>query len=70
MDDESSNEETRYLDLDGDGVPDAVETVSIGVAGGGDDPMAVEIVDEIDADIDDEGVAHTVAVERIIVSED
>ncbi len=70
MDDEKSAETTRYLDLDGDGVPDAVETVSVNVAGGGDGPRAVEIVDEVDADIDDEGVPHTIAVERVVVSED
>jgi hypothetical protein len=61
---------TRYLDLDGDGVPDAVETVSVGVTGGGSEPTTVELVDEVDAEIDDDGVPHTIAVERIVVTDD
>lgn len=66
-----SKSETRYLDLDGDGVPDAVETVTVvfdETRSGSVD--AVEIVDELDADIDDDGVAHSVAVNLAIVSED
>lgn len=57
--------ETRYLDLDGDGVPDAVEIVTVD-ANGRD---GVEVVDEVDAEIDDDGVAHSIAVSRVIVSE-
>jgi hypothetical protein len=62
---------TRYLDLDGDGVPDAVETVSIDVdcsSPGG--AVTVEIVDEVDAEIDDDGTPHRVAIDRIVVSEE
>jgi hypothetical protein len=56
--------EVRYLDLDGDGVPDAVETTQtvplhVGADGGVD---AVQIIDEIDGSIDDDGVPHTVRV--------
>jgi len=68
--DDGSAKLTRYLDLDGDGVPDAVETVEVGIAGGGAEPVAMEIVDEVDADIDDDGVPHTIAVERIVVTDD
>lgn len=62
--------QARILDLDGDGVPDAVETVTIEVDHGARGPASVEIVDEIDAEIDDEGTPHHVEVERIIVSEE
>lgn len=57
------NESTdqRYLDLDDDGVIDAVETVTVAVEEGAD-ATTVEVVDEIDAEIDDEGVAHRVTV--------
>jgi hypothetical protein len=68
--DDTTAKVSRYLDLDGDGVLDAVETVSVDVAGGGAEPAAVEIVDEVDADIDDDGVPHTIAVERIVVTDD
>lgn len=62
--------EIRYLDLDEDGVPDAVETVTVIVDSTGTGSVdAVEIVDELDAEIDDSGVAHSIAVNRVAVSE-
>jgi hypothetical protein len=60
---------SRILDLDGDGVPDAVETISVDVSSDGR-TETVEIVDEIDAEIDDEGVPHHIEVERVVVSEE
>jgi hypothetical protein len=65
--------ETRYLDLDGDGVPDAVETTDravIHVDGRGVADIVQE-TDEVDAEIDDDGVPHTVQVtERLAFATD
>jgi hypothetical protein len=72
-DDTPNTDETaqsaRILDLDGDGVPDAVETISVDVSSD-DGTETVEIVDELDAEIDDDGVPHHIEVERVIVSEE
>ena len=59
-----ADEELRYLDLDGDGVPDAVETTritEIDVDGDGT-PDIIEVSRERDVAIDDDG--HPAAVER------
>ncbi len=57
------NESTdhRYLDLDDDGVIDAVETVTVDVEEG-IETTTVEVVDEIDAEIDDDGIPRQVTV--------
>lgn len=55
---------TKYLDLDGDGVPDAVqttETVTHDVDGDGN-PDFVEIVEEIESGIGIDGVPEHVEV--------
>lgn len=55
---------TKYLDLDGDGVPDAVqitESVSIDVNGDGT-PDVLEIVEELDTGIGIDGVPTHVEV--------
>lgn len=65
--------EIRYLDLDGDGVPDAVETTDVEVTeidGAGHHVTKVEVVTEVDADIDDEGVPGTVEVSDAVIVED
>lgn len=62
--------ETRYLDLDGDGVPDAVQTVKVvGVDLTGDGASdVVEIVEGVEADIGVDGVPqHVVVVEDAVV---
>ena len=62
--------ETTYLDLDGDGVPDAVQTVeAIPVDRTGDGVTdAVGVVEEIASDIGDDGVPeHIDVVETKIV---
>jgi hypothetical protein len=46
--------EAEYLDLDGDGVPDAVRTTSE-ASYQADGVDVVETVEELDRDIDDEG---------------
>jgi hypothetical protein len=56
--------ETRYLDLDGDGVPDAVqiiETVSVDATGDGH-PDFVELVEELVTDIGVDGKPGAVDV--------
>lgn len=65
--------ETKYLDLDGDGVPDAVETTEVSVEvldSGGHHVTAVEVVDEIDAEIGIDGVPGTVEVSDTVLVED
>lgn len=65
--------ETRYLDLDGDGVPDAVETTDRAVIHVDRRGVAdiVQETDEVDAEIDDDGVPHTVQVtERLAFGAD
>jgi hypothetical protein len=55
---------TKYLDLDGDGVPDAVqitETVTHDVSGDGT-PDVVEIIDELETGIGIDGVPTHVEV--------
>lgn len=54
--------ETRYLDLDGDGVPDAVETVEAIAATDDVGLHVVEVLEEIQADIGIDGVPQRVAV--------
>jgi hypothetical protein len=44
--------EVRYLDLDGDGVPDAVETISITRSPFGDGRQIVEVVERTQSGID------------------
>lgn len=64
--------EIRYLDLDGDGVPDAVETTEVEVTeieGAGHRVTKVEVVTEVDADIDDDGVPGTVGVSDTVIVE-
>jgi hypothetical protein len=65
--------ETKFLDLDGDGVPDAVETTEVSVEvtdSGGRHVVAVEVVDEIDAEIGIDGVPGTVEVSDAVLVED
>jgi hypothetical protein len=65
--------EIRYLDLDGDGVPDAVETTDVEITeseGAGHRATRVEVVTEVDADIDDDGVPGTVEVSDTVIVED
>jgi hypothetical protein len=62
--------ETKYLDLDGDGVPDAVETVEvIAVDSTGDGATdTFEVVDEVASDIGIDGApAHTDVVDTTTV---
>ncbi len=47
--------ETEYLDLDGDGVPDAVRTTRTAEYDLAEGPDIVETVVELDRDIDDDG---------------
>ena len=58
----------RYLDLDGDGVLDAVETsevVAVDVDGDGSvDVFATSC--ELDGEIDDDGIPHIIRIERAI----
>jgi hypothetical protein len=64
--------EIKYLDLDGDGVPDAVETTDVEVTeieGAGHHTTKVEVVTEVDADIDDDGVPGTVEVSDTVIVE-
>lgn len=64
--------EIKYLDLDGDGVPDAVETTEIEVTeilGAGHRATRVEVVTEIDADIDDDGHPGSVDVSDTVIVE-
>jgi hypothetical protein len=53
-----------YLDLDGDGVPDAVRTIHVEAFDVDGDGVAdvVEIIQEVDAEIDDDGAPHVVTV--------
>ena len=56
--------DVRFLDLDGDGVPDAVETrktepLHVGADGR---PDVVREIDEIDSDIDDDGTVRSVHI--------
>ena len=65
--------ETKFLDLDGDGVPDAVETTEVTVEvidGAGHHVTKVEVVDEIDAEITIDGVPGTVEVTDTVLVED
>ena len=65
--------ETKYLDLDGDGVPDAIETTetTVKVIDDGVHRMtAVEVVAEIDAEITIDGVPGTVEVSDTVLVED
>ena len=65
--------ETRYLDLDGDGVPDATETIEVrrtSVDVGGHHTTVTEVVDEIDSEIDVDGEPGAVQVSDTIVVED
>jgi hypothetical protein len=72
-DDPPNTDETaqsaRILDLAGDGVPDAGASSCVDVSSD-DGTETVEIVDELDAEIDDDGVPHHIEVERVIVSEE
>ena len=55
--------ETRYLDLDGDGVPDAVQTVeAIAVEDGVTGAPIVEVLEEVQTGIGIDGVPEQVAV--------
>jgi len=56
--------ETRYLDLDGDGVPDAVQIVEVvPVDSRGDGvPDAIEVFEEVASEIGVDGVPEHVAV--------
>jgi hypothetical protein len=63
-DEDGSLTEPKYLDLDGDGVPDAVQTVRVNtfdITGDGI-AEAIEVIQEVDAEIDDDGAAHRVTV--------
>jgi hypothetical protein len=65
--------ETRYLDLDGDGVPDATETIEVrrqSVDVGGHHTTVTEVVDEIDSEIGVDGEPGEVQVSDTIVIED
>jgi len=63
--------ETEYLDLDGDGVPDAVRTTSTAEYDLADGPEIVETVEELDRDIDDDGRPRTIEwVDAISVDAD
>lgn len=65
--------ETRYLDLDGDGVPDATETIEVrrqSIDVGGHHTTVTEVVDEIDSEIDVDGEPGAVQVSDTIVVED
>jgi len=70
---DESNDEAKLLDLDGDGVPDAVETTEVTVEvleSGGHHFVAVEVVDEIDSEIGIDGVPGTVEVSDTVLVED
>lgn len=56
--------DVRYLDLDGDGLPDAIEQTQTVPLHVGSDGVAdvVRVIDELDTDIDDEGNPGTVRV--------
>jgi len=58
----STTTEPAYLDLDGDGVPDAVRTIRVDAFDVTGDGVAdvVEIIQEVDAGIDDDGEPHVV----------
>ena len=59
--------ETKYLDLDDDGVPDAVETVewvAVDVDLDGT-PDVVTAVSELDAEIGDDGVPERIETTRV-----
>jgi hypothetical protein len=65
--------ETRYLDLDGDGVPDATETIEVrrqSIDVGGHHTTVTEVVDEIDSEIGVDGEPGAVQVSDTIVVED
>jgi hypothetical protein len=65
--------ETRFLDLDGDGVPDATETIEVrrhAADVGGHHAMVTEVVDEIDSEIGVDGEPGEVQVSDTIVIED
>ena len=51
----------RYLDLDDDGVIDAVETVVVDVNSEGD-ATTIEVLDGVEAEIDDDGIPRRGAV--------
>jgi len=63
--------EVRYLDLDGDGVPDAVETRKTVALHVGSDGVAdvVREIDELDTDIDDDGNAGRVHVTETLAAD-
>jgi hypothetical protein len=68
-----STRETKYLDLDGDGVPDAVETTETKVAmidDGVHRMIEVEVLDEIDSEITIDGVPGSVEVSDTVIVED
>ena len=55
-------QDVRYLDLDGDGVPDAVlirETLTADAPGG---PHETEIIETLETGIDIDGVPHHIEV--------
>jgi hypothetical protein len=54
--------EVRYLDVDGDGLPDAVGTTETSVLLTIGDATVLRVVDKIEAGIDDEGVPSSVQV--------
>jgi len=65
--------ETRYLDLDGDGVPDATETIEVRrqtIDAGRHHTTVTEVVDEIDSDIGVDGEPGEVQVSDTIVIEE
>jgi hypothetical protein len=65
--------ETRYLDLDGDGVPDATETIEVRrqtIDTPGHHTTVTEVVDEIDSEIGVDGEPGEVQVSDTILIED